>query len=202
MKNCWILLVLLASIAACKDKKKTNTDIHTTPSTVQETKSYLPIQDFIQEDMRRVDSFAGGVLLRTMAGKKTDSFFIDHEKFRDLAEAFFMPELDSLYFHTHYTEASLMDETTQMLNFIYTADSSVTGLKKAMVYISPSLSIDKINRIYLEKDLRLGDTLVTRKMTWKMRQYIIIIENKQTPSGYDATVIRKAIWDPSKFTEE
>jgi hypothetical protein len=132
----------------------------------------------------------------------TDSAFIQQEEFKRLADQFFSPELDSAIFQTQFSETSLMDETTQMLNFMYSSTNNNTALRKVIVYVSPSHSTDKVARIYMEKESTKGDTTISQKLTWKMRQYLIIAEITQTPAGYSSTRIRKAIWDPQQFADQ
>ena len=193
MKNLWIIFFIAGSIGACK-----NSSVKPVP---EQAISYLPVTDFIQEDIKKIDSFGGGILLKTSGTLKNDSAFIQPQQFKLLVSEFFLPELDSAIFYSQFSETSLMDETTQMLNFIYTADSNKTALRKVIVYVSPSLTTDKVHRIYMEKENRIGDTVVSQKLTWKMRQYLIIAEIKETPNGFNSTLIRKAIWDPQQYAD-
>ncbi len=193
MKNLWIIFLMAGSIVACK-----NSSVKPIP---EQAKSYLPVTDFIREDIKKIDSFGGGILLKTSSPVKNDSAFIQPRQFQLLVSEFFLPELDSAIFYNQFTETSLMDETTQMLNFIYTADSNKTALRKVIVYVSPSLTTDKVHRIYMEKENRIGDTIVSQKLTWKMRQYLIIAEIKETRNGFNSTRILKAIWNPQHYAD-
>lgn len=198
MKHPWIFLLFIGSIAACKNSPTGPVEKDTTAT---DTKSYLPVNDFIREDIKQVDSFAGGILLKTTGTVKKDSAFIQPGEFKELTREFFSPELDSAIFYNQFSETSLMDESTKMLNFIYTSNSTATEIRKVIVYVSPSLSTDKVSRIYMEKELSRGDTAISRKLTWKMKQYLVIAEMKQTAGGYNSTRIRKAIWDPQLYAD-
>ena len=198
MKKFWIYSLALFIVACNNTNPKTETN--EPGKSPEPVKSHLPVAAFIQEDIKKVDSFAGGILLKTINGSKEDSAFISNEAFHKLADEFLLPDLDSTAFSMHFTEASLMDETTEMLNFIYTADSNQSNLRKVIVYVSPSLSIDNISRVYMETETLKGDTTVSHKLTWKMRQYLIIAENKRS-GAYNSVVIRKAIWDPQHFAD-
>lgn len=194
-----ILIMFLAGgfLLSCENKKKS-----TEGEKDIEVKSYLPIKDFILEDMRQIDSFAGGMLLREIINDKTDSVFLAPNDYKKFIDKFLVPELDSARFNKDYDESSLMDETTQMLNFIYTAKDPNAALKRVILYVSPSLSIDRVNRVYMEKEKLMGDTSISERLTWKMKQYFMIVENKQTPAGYQSKKIQKIIWDPTLFSEE
>src|ERR1044072_872394 len=148
MKLINLLVPALLSLAvACKHKPKEPAVATTQDST--ENKSYLPVADFIRNDITRVDSFAGGIMRKiTVDGKKKDSNFIQLPAFHQLASQFILPELDSASFHEHFKESSLMDETTEMIQFIYSGKVGEWPLRNVMVYINPSLANDQVNRVY------------------------------------------------------
>lgn len=198
MKVLSFLFLGLLVVSACKQKPAATLE----PVAEDTTKSYMPILDFLQEDLRKVDSFAGGILQKATLENRKDSSFITLEAFKAQAAAFLRPELDSVAFHRNFTENSFMDETSKLLNFIYTPRNDSAGLKKAIVYVSPSLSTDQVNRIYLETFSTRGDTAIVQKLTWRLRHYCIIAENKMTSGGFEQTTVRKLIWDASLFAEE
>ncbi|HUP12283.1 MAG TPA: hypothetical protein VM187_08735, partial [Niastella sp.] len=113
MKRINLLIPALLLLAvACKHKPK-DANVGSNAQDSTETNDYLPVADFISYDISRVDSFAGGIVRKiTVDGKKKDSNFIRLPAFHQLANQFLLPELDSASFHEHFTESSLMDETT------------------------------------------------------------------------------------------
>ncbi len=184
---------------SCKQKGQ---PAETTTATDSTAESFMPVPDFLKEDLRKVDSFAGGIVLKTLRDDKRDSVFIQPEELKARSMAFMTEELDSVYFHREFTETSLMDETTSMLNFIYTAKpGSPSTVRKVVVYIAPSLATDKINRIYIEREFSRGDTVVSQKMTWKLRQYWMLAEEGAIPGKASYRLVQKAIWDPTQFGE-
>jgi hypothetical protein len=192
-------LILLA--VACKNKPKTTPDAATGKDSL-ENKSYMPVADFIRNDITRVDSFAGGIVRKiTVNGKKKDSAFIQLPTFHQLASQFLLPELDSASFHGHFTESSLMDETTQMIQFIYSGKQNDWPLRNVMVYVKPSLNEDQVSRVYMERDFTSGDTTIQQRFTWKMQEYFYIITMKQPKTGPAVTTMDKVIWDPEFFSE-
>jgi hypothetical protein len=92
-----------------------------------------------------------------------------------------------------------MDETTEMINFIYPAKDTSTRLRKVVVYIRPSLSVDKVNRIYMEKEFRDGQDFVQQKLTWVIEKYFYILTIKHPQQGSPVTSIEKVIWDPQSY---
>jgi hypothetical protein len=165
------------------------------------TLAYLPVADLIREDLQRVDSFAGGILKKTTVNGKKDSVFIKLHELHQLAGAFLVPELEPAIFRKSFTESSIMDESTQLLQFIYTPNSPGSGLRNVVAYITPSNSGNTVSRIYMEREFAAGDTLVQQKLTWKTRQYCYIITIRQPRQGTPLTSVEKLIWDPVQFDQ-
>jgi hypothetical protein len=202
MKRIFLLIPALAMLAvACKHKTKLPTGtVEPTQDSVT-AESYLPVEDFIKSDIIRVDSFSGGILKKVNINGKKDSSYIQLPEFHRLAGQFILPELDSASFHDHFTEHSLMDETTQMLNFIYTAKQPDWPLKSVMIYLTPSMAADKVNRVYMERTFNSGDTAIEQKLTWKMQEYFYLITIREPKNGPAVTSMEKVIWDPQFFAE-
>jgi hypothetical protein len=202
MKRIKLLIPALLLLAvACKHKPKAATAVTATEDSVS-TGSYLPVADFIRNDIIRVDSFSGGILKKGNINGKKDSSYIQLPVFHQLAKQFLLPELDSTSFHEHFTESSLMDQTTEMLNFIYTPKQADWPLRKVMVYITPGSTGDKVNRIYMEKEFTRGDTAFHQKLTWKCDAYFYIVSLSQPKNAPAVTSMEKVIWDPQYFSEE
>lgn len=202
MKRIYLFLpALLLLVIACKHQPKQPTDAVQPAEDSLGSNNYLPIADFIKSDIVKVDSFAGGILRKVNINGKKDSAYIQPPVFHQLANQFLIPELDSASFREHFKESSLMDETTQMLNFIYTGKQSGWPLQNVMVYIKPSLATDQVNRVYMERAFTSGDTAVQQKLTWKMQEYFYIITLRQPKNGPAVTTMEKVIWDPQHFAE-
>jgi len=202
MKRINLFLPALFLLAlACKHQPKTTTGTVQSTEDSLASNSYLPVADFIKNDIAKADSFAGGIVRKVTINGKKDSTYIQPAVFHQLANQFLIPELDSASFKEHFKESSLMDETTQMLNFIYTGTRPGWSLQSVMVYIKPSLAIDKVNRVYMEREFTSGDTTVQQKFTWKMQEYFYIITLRQPKNGPAVTTMEKVIWDPQYFAE-
>jgi hypothetical protein len=202
MKRIYLFLpALFLLAAACKQKPKEPAGIVQSTEDSLANKTFLPVADFIRNDIAQVDSFAGGIVRKVNIEGKKDSTFIQLPAFHKLANQFLLPELDSASFHEHFTESSLMDESTQMLNFIYSVKKPDWPLRSVMVYVKPSLTNDKVNRIYMEKEFMSGDTVIEQKLTWKLQEYFYIITLRQPKNGPAVTSMEKVIWDPEHFAE-
>jgi hypothetical protein len=199
----FLLPALIVMVVACKHKSN-NEPVASVPNSQDSVSagSFLPVAEFIKSDITRVDSFSGGILRKANTNGKKDSSYIQLPQFHQLANQFLLPELDSASFHEHFTESSMMDETTEMLNFIYTPKQADWPLRKVMVYISPATTGDKVNRIYMEREFNRGDTAFHQKFTWKTGAYFYIISLQQPNHGPAVTSMEKVIWDPQYFSED
>jgi hypothetical protein len=88
------------------------------------------------------------------------------------------------------------------MNFIYNAKTDSQALRKVIVYISPGMSGDKVDRIYMEKKYSQGDTTVDQKLSWRMKHYFYILTMLQPKTGKPVTKVDKVIWEPQDFTNE
>jgi len=196
-------LILVITIAiSCKNRSAQ--PVVTPPAgdstaTADSASTYLPIADFIRADLKYVDSFAGGILRKITINGKQDSGFIKPAQLHQAAQAFLLPELEPDNFRQSFKESSLMDETTGLVQFMYTPTSPSSSLRTVIAYVNPSASGNNVNRIYLEREWAAGDTLVQQKLTWKVKQYFYTITTRQPPQGTPVTTIEKLIWEPEQF---
>lgn len=207
MNRLLLLLILTTSLFSCRNKAEEPKQEATpasadTTSKTDSAESYLPVKALLQAEVRNVESYAAGILRKATIKGRKDSAFIQLSQFQRVAEQFMLKELDSAFFRDHFEETSFMDETTKMLNFIYTAKDSVSPLQKAVVYVQPSETANTMDRLYFETVYNQGDTLIEKKLTWKMRKYFYILTVKQPKSGNVITNMEKLIWDPQHFGDE
>jgi hypothetical protein len=198
------VLLAIIILASCKNQGSqppaatTSTGVDTAQH-APDTASFLPITSLLREDLLRVDSFGGGILKKTTVNGKKDSLFIKLPAFKQAANVFFMPELETSAFRQSFTETSLLDATTEMVQFMYAPKDPSNTLRNVVVYINPVNS--QVNRFYFEKEWAAGDTVVQQKLTWKARQYFYIITMRQPKQGTPTTSIEKLIWAPEYYGE-
>lgn len=205
MNRLLLLLILTTALFSCGDKPEEPKQEAPLPGTAtgsDSAESYLPIKELLQAEVHNVESYAAGILRKANSEGKKDSAFIKLPQFQRIAEQFMLKELDSAFFSSHFKETSFMDQTTQMLNFIYTPTDSTSSLQKAVIYVQPSETSSNMDRLYFETAYNRGDTLVEKKLTWKTRKYFYILTVKQPKSGNAITTMEKLIWDPQHFADQ
>jgi hypothetical protein len=209
MNRLLLLLILTTSLFSCADEAEVPKQeaTPTSPDTVTAAKtdsaeSYLPVKALLKGEVRNVEFYASGILRKATIKGRKDSAFIQLPQFQRIAEQFMLKELDSAFFRDHFEETSFMDQTTKMLNFIYTAKDSASALQKVVVYVQPSETTNAMDRLYFETVYNQGDTLIEKRLTWKIRKYFYILTVKQPKSGNPVTTMEKLIWDPQHFGDE
>jgi hypothetical protein len=204
MKSFPAFLLILIVVISCKNKAAqpaVNPATGDSTTVADSNATYIPVADLIRADLKYVDSFAGGVLKRTTINDKKDSSFIKPAQLHLEANAFLLPELEPEAFRRSFKETSLMDETTELLQFIYTPLDATSSLRNVVVYVDPASTNNDVSRIYMEREWAAGDTLIRQKLTWKMKQFFYIITTREPRQGKSVTSIEKLIWDIGQFEE-
>lgn len=168
------------------------------PSPIEDS-SFLPVLDLLKEDRERVKTEAGGILQKTTGGPTADSVFLALEQFLSLSSSFLLPELDSARFQGSFSETSFLDESTGLLSFLYTLKKDSGRLKQVIVYISRGATKDQVNRISLDLQEPTPEGARTIKMTWKIKQYFMIVTEEASRNRTPKRTVQKVIWDPTLF---
>ena len=112
----------------------------------------------------------------------------------------FLPrELDKETFERSFTESSFFDQTTESLTFTYQATEPASQLRRVDVLVTPSLQLDKIKSIYMEKAYNSGDTAINKKLYWKAGTSFQIITQRTLSQKPPEVQQLKVIWDPSNY---
>ncbi len=190
MKHCTLLFAgLLLLAAGCHSRAKKPAG---EPAT--EKKNYFPVGDFLESEMRYVDSIPLALIKYTTQGQRTDSVFITPAAFRQLARVFESEAFSNGSFERDFTETSFMDETTQSVVFTYATRSQDQELRRVDVLAKPVEGTDQVKSIYLEKQLRRGDTSITEKMSWFPRRSFQVMSSIQTPGSPPLTQQLRVRW--------
>lgn len=192
-------LALALVFAACGSEQEPK-------KTAETEKVYIPVTDYLRGEIKNIDSISAGILKRTWYGVagdspmvRSDSMFIQPDEFKELAQPFLPDILSHGQFEKSFTENSFMDQTTHSLSFTYQSIDTASPVKRVDVLIEPSLDLDKIKSIFMEKAFLKGDTLVEQKMYWKPHRSFEITTLK-TINGSSPDQRRvKVIWDPFSY---
>lgn len=192
------LLLAVLFTGACSEPQQPAAE--TKAEQKEEKKAYLPVSDYLHSEIRKVDSAVAGILKRVIKnGRQMDSVFISPQEFHALTQEFLAPELAGERFEKSFRESSFFDETTESLTFTYEASDTAVSVRRVDVLVAPSLEIDKVKTIYMEKNYASGDTAISKKMMWKAGSDFSIVTIKTVAAKQPDVEQVKVIWDPLKY---
>ena len=189
-------LILALALNACQEPEKQQSTEQT-----EATTAYIPVSEFIRTEIMAVDSTPTGILRRITYKDKTDSAFIKPAEFDELAKVFLPAELEYERFQKSFKESSFMDQTTESLAFTYESTDSTSTVRRVDILATPSLDMDKIKNVYIERTYMSGDTTIEQKMTWKAKKSFQVITLKSVQGGTPDVHQLKVIWDPFSYQE-
>lgn len=188
-----VFLFITVLAVACKNQEQHPATI--VPKTDTATNKYFPIADFLQSEIRNIDTSVLAILSCKTAGQRTDSNFLTANEFNKVARVFLAPELDPDSLERNYTESSFSDKTTGYLTFNYSPKDKGQPLQRIDVIVAQSNNgVNKVKSIYMERIGEESDTPVIKKMYWQAGHNFQVITTLQ-PKGHAAETRQlKVVW--------
>lgn len=160
-------------------------------------KAYFPVADFIKSEIRYVDSLPVAIIKYTTQNGISDSVYIKHEEFHQLAQEFLPAALNKETFENEFSETSFFDNTTQYSSFVYSTANTNLPLHRVDVVVKPQdVVYNKVKSIYMEKILERADTSIVQKLYWKAGQNFQITTEIKTTNPETITRQVKVVWNP------
>lgn len=186
------VLIMLCSCTDPQQQQVRNTE----DTTGSKEKSYFPVLDYIQSEIRVVDSLPVGIMRYTTENGKTDSGYIKPLEFDRLAAEFLSPVLSKDMFEREFTEASFFDNTTQFSSFVYSTQNTSLPINRVDVVVkAQDVVYNKVQSIYMEKSFLKDDSAFTQKMFWKAGKHFLINSEIRTPKSETITRQVKVVWN-------
>lgn len=180
-----IFVVLWISFIACKQKEKSNGE------------KFFPVLSFLQSQVADIDTSLYSIRkLVYVDSLKTDTIYIPREQFREAAKDFLsIPDLSSAKYQDRYTEEKQFDETLNRVVLIYTPlKPDKEEIQRQEVLIKPDPSGDKITNIIINQVVNTKDSLVQKRLLWKVGESFQILNIKQLKGQPETTSTVKITW--------
>jgi hypothetical protein len=162
----------------------------------QKAKAYFPVIDFIKSEIRFVDSLPVGIMKYTTENNITDSGYIELAEFHRLAQEFLHADLTREAFENNYSETSFFDNTTQYASFLYLSNKKNVKVNRVDVLARPEdVVYNKVNSIYMEKNIENRDSSTTQKLYWKAGKNFQINTEIRKPNQEAITRQVKVVWN-------
>lgn len=131
------------------------------------TKTYFPIADELESEIRQIDSTPVAIRKTVISGGHKDSAFIKPSEFNALAMQFLPPELSDGRFEKNFTETSFMDNATHNATFTYASTNKDLSLQRVDLIATPEGGSHQVKSVYLERTRTSGDSSILDKMYWR-----------------------------------
>lgn len=195
MTNFLVAVALLGLL--CCNNPETAPSADQKPDSIAEPKVYFPVIDYLQSEIKYVDSLPVGIMKYTTQDGRTDSGYIKPEEFHRLAQEFISPVLTKDNFEKEYKESSFFDNTTKYSSFLYSTNNGSLPIQRIDVIAKPEdIVYNKVKSIYMEKFFDKGDSSFTEKLYWKAGENFLISTEIRTPSQEVITRQVKVVWNP------
>ena len=180
-----IFALLLLHLISCKQKEKNDKE------------KFFPVLSFIQSQVAEIDTSLYSIRkLVAVDSIQTDTIYIHRDQFREAAKDFLsIPDLSSSKYYDRYTEEKQFDETMNRVILTYIPlKPEKEEIQRQEVLIKPSPSGDKITNIIINQIINTKDSLVQKKMLWKVDDSFQIITVKKLNGQPETTTTAKVIW--------
>lgn len=187
-----VLKLVLAAIfivcfTACKEKQK---------STQEE---FFPVLSYIQSQVAHVDTSLYSIRRIVPADSfRNDTIHMRREEFRDAARDFLsLPDISASKYAARYTQAKQFDETMNRVLLVYTPLlPEKEEIQRQEVLIHPGQGGgDKVTNIIIHSVVQTKDSLVEKRLLWKVDHSFQVVTTRQLPGRPETTSTFKVIWN-------
>jgi len=203
MKFLVVLCLSAALLGACGNHPTppaSQTDSLSRADSGLEKKAFFPVADYLEAEIRSVDSLPLALKMFTTRNGHTDSVFLKVPEFNQLALQFVPRQLaDS--FEKNFTETSFQDKATRSITFTYSPVNADNGLQRVDVLTVPGTRSMRVKSIYLEQSRKAGDSVILQKMFWRSQKgfdIATLIRIKGIQTGEEQI---RVVWDDTPEEE-
>jgi hypothetical protein len=192
-------LASVAMLSACSNHSHSITQRDSLVEVHSDTvkNSFFPVADFLEAEIRSVDSLPLAKKKFTSRNGRTDSVFLEVPEFNQLALQFVPRELADSSFEKNFTETAFEDKATRSITFTYSPTNPNTELQRVDVLTVPGMRAQQVKSVYLERLRKSGDSVILQKMFWQAQRNFTIatlIRVKGVQSSEDQV---RVVWDDS-----
>jgi hypothetical protein len=180
---------ILLCFAACKQKENDTGE------------KFFPVLSFIQSQVADIDTSLYSIRKLTYIDSlRTDTVYLNRKNFREEAKDFLsIPDISSSEYKKRYKEESQVDETLNRVLLIYTPlNTQKEIIQRQEVLIQPDPSGDKVTNIIINSLINTKDSLVEKKMLWKVGESFLVTTTRQLPGKPEINSTVKLIWNESE----
>jgi hypothetical protein len=181
------ILYACTSLISCGDNKQPGNK-PAIDSTV-----YFPINSYIQQQIKDVDTTPYYVYRVQVINKKKDSTTISRAVFDSLTKQFMLPELEETALKKNFTEPVYADESTGSITLTYTPKDSNSTIKNAMVLLDTASQ--NVKWIFVNMLQNKGDSTIIQKIGWKGNESCYLNRSVSYADGKENKTQLNIVWN-------
>jgi hypothetical protein len=161
MKPAFLLLGLLLCLAACRQKQQAQSP----PVYRNDTIPFFPVKDFLESQVRKVDSIPYFLYAITEKEGQKDSAAVSREAFRQAMAAFLQYDISAPAVKKYYNESVFNDESTHSYTLHYATGNKALPVQTVDVLLSQD--DQHVKRVFMTWVQNSGDSTVFNRLSWK-----------------------------------
>ena len=126
---------------------------------------YYPINNYIRQQIKDVDTTPYFLYRLSALNKKEDSAVVSRSKFDAQIKQFLLPELEDKAFRNDFIESVFDDESTNSITLTYTPKSKANIVQNASVLLDKESQ--QVKWIFINTLANSGDSTVIQRIGWK-----------------------------------
>lgn len=182
-----IILFVLFSISACKDKNSEN------------AKQYISVRSLIEAQVKHVDSSLYSIVKYVIRDSAhIDTSYIPREKFRETAKDFLeIIDLSDKKIGKRFKEETRYDQLMDRVFISYLPiNPDKEEIQKEEILVMPNAATgDKVTTILISSIRNNKDGLLQKELLWQMDKSFQVITTTQKPGQPEELVTTRVTWN-------
>lgn len=184
--------MLLVLFIGCKEQEKKE----------DKNTRIISIVSILKDQVEHIDTSLYSIMRITdIDSVRKDTLYIPREKFREAAAEFLsLPDLSGKEYQGRYTETDQYDETIDRVLIVYTpvAPEKEKIQREEILIKAGGGSEDKVTNIIVNTLISTKDSLVEKKMLWRMDESFQVTTIRQLLGKPETVSTYKVVWNESE----
>jgi hypothetical protein len=158
----------------------------------EEPKSYFPFKEYLENELKQIDSLPVAIFKYSLSKEKTDTSIIEKQAFRKIATAVLDIDLQHEDVNKIYKELVLEDTDIDNIAISYTTEEKQTPIKQLQLNIRTGTTT--LKNFYVERIDTINDITIIRKILWNTQKSVTITSLYYKDSKMQEQLTEKYSW--------
>ena len=158
----------------------------------EEPKSYFPFTQFLDNELKQIDSLPVAILKYSSTNDKEDTSIVDKKDFRKITTALLAIDLQNENISEAYKEQVLEDTDIKNISISYTTEKKQNPIKLLQLNIQSGTS--SVKSFYVERTDNINDIIILRKILWSTEKSVTIASIYYKDKNIQEQLTEKYIW--------